>query len=564
MSSTSDSWSHWLQNQSMVRFNSGTTEQEQVAYSNTVVTPWVGPRLEVRKQCSATVATLGQSLIYLIEIINSGNCTATVYVSDSLSADTSLLPNSVLRDGIPLPGSSPAQGLPPSEIAPGARLRFHFQVMIIRLPESLKLLNQALVRYEFVTSEGRTYRGEERSNTVEVSLVSPRLEIALQADHVQTFPGDIVTYNIIVRNPGFVTATDAQVTVVLPSGVQFIPGSVVVNDMFVPQMTPESGIIIGDVLPERSIQIQYRVQVTAALDTEGVTSQARLSYISAGQRETIYSNEATLEVIQPRISIRKTVNPEVATVEDTVCYDITVANESRYAVDATMLDVLPNGVRFVEGSLGWNGVKRPGADPSRGFNLGTLTARSTMHIQFEAQLMEMDQVNPQQLEIVNKARLLYTFRLPDSRNVQRTVISNEATIQLKVPIITVYVEVAPTLVEAGGEVVFHVRVANHGSWPARVQLTNILPQGARWVGRAHGELQINIPEYATPRNLHLGDVEPGEEKDISYVVQITSDGDITKQQDTLTANYSYEWRGQRRVGKSLSNEYTIIVEERDE
>ncbi|MEY8745295.1 hypothetical protein AB9M62_39185 [Bacillales bacterium AN1005] len=42
MSSTSDSWSHWLQNQSLVRFNSGTAEQEQVAYSNTVVTPWVG------------------------------------------------------------------------------------------------------------------------------------------------------------------------------------------------------------------------------------------------------------------------------------------------------------------------------------------------------------------------------------------------------------------------------------------------------------------------------------------------------------------------------------------
>ncbi|MCG7376624.1 hypothetical protein MH215_06425 [Paenibacillus sp. ACRSA] len=564
MSSTSDSWSHWLQNQSLVRFNSGTVEQEQVAYSNTVVTPWVGPRLEVHKQCSSTVATLGQSLIYLIEIVNSGNRTATVYVTDQLSAETALLPNSVLRDGIPLPGSSPEQGLPPSEIAPGARLRFHFQVMIIRLPESLKLLNQALVRYEFVTSEGRAYRGEERSNTVEVSLVSPRLEIALQADRVQTFPGDIVTYNIIVRNPGFVTATDAQVTVVLPSGIQFIPGSVVVNDMFVPQMTPDSGILIGDVLPERSIQIQYRAQVIAVLDTEGITSQANLSYLSAGQRETVSSNAVTLEVIQPRISISKTVTPELATVEETVCYDITVANESRYAVDATMLDVLPKGVRFVEGSLGWNGVKRPGANPTQGFNLGTLTARSTMHIQFEAQLMGIDQVNPQQFEIVNQARLLYTFRLPDSRNVQRTVMSNDATIQLKVPVITVYVEVSPTLVEAGGEVVFHVRITNIGSWPARVQLTDILPPGARWVGRAQGELQFNIPEYSTPRNLHLGDLEPGKEKELSYVVQIISDGDITKQQGSLTANYSYEWRGQRRIGQSFSNEYTILVEETDE
>lgn len=126
--------SHWLKNQSLVRFSSGTTELEQVAYSNTVLTPWVGPRIKVSKSCNVTTAALGQSLTYHIEIVNTGNRTARVRVVDPLSQETSLLPNSVLRDGIPLPGVSPAQGLPPAEITPGSVLNYHFQVVVVQVP----------------------------------------------------------------------------------------------------------------------------------------------------------------------------------------------------------------------------------------------------------------------------------------------------------------------------------------------------------------------------------------------------------------------------------------------
>lgn len=98
MSQSSGPLSHTLKNQSLVRFSSGATELEQVAYSNTVVTPWIGPRLEVHKLCNVDEAALGQTLTYLIEIMNSGNCPAMVRVLDYLSPETSLA-NSVLRDG---------------------------------------------------------------------------------------------------------------------------------------------------------------------------------------------------------------------------------------------------------------------------------------------------------------------------------------------------------------------------------------------------------------------------------------------------------------------------------
>ncbi|PQP81137.1 hypothetical protein C0Q44_22150 [Paenibacillus sp. PCH8] len=559
MSQTSGPLTHWLQNQSLVRFSSGTTELEQVAYSNTVITPWVGPRLEVKKQCNLAVATLGQSLTYLIEIINTGNITATVRVVDSLSAETALLPNSVLRDGSPLPGISPERGLPPAEIAPGATLRYHFQVVVLRIPTGLKLLNQAQVNYEFKTSEGRTVSGVERSNTVEVSMVSSRLEVSLQADRGQTFAGDIILYTVVVSNPGFMAATRAQVTIALPQGVVFIPASVVVNEMFAPQVTPDSGIELGDIEPGSSIRIQYRVQVVGGSDTHGISSIAVLKYISAGKQETVYSNEVTLDVVQPRIAVVKSVIPATATWGDIVRYHITVSNESSYAVDATLSDVMPTGMTFVEGSLGWNGVKRPGSNLIRGVNLGTLTARAVLNIQFEAKLAERDETVPDHFRYVNHARLMYTFRLPDSRTVQRMITSNEAVVELKTPVIQAYVQVLPTLVEQGGTVTFQVRVMNTGNLPARVQLGEILPKGAKWLGQATGQIQWSIPEYSTPRYLHVGELEPGTERNISYVAQLSSEQTGTLQ-GALTAMYTYEWNGHKRAGESRSNEYSIIVE----
>lgn len=567
MSEIPGTLSHWLKNQSLVRFSSGTTELEQVAYSNTVVTPWIGPRIKVSKRCSVTTAVLGQSLTYQIEIINTGNRTAVVRVVDPISSETSLLPNSVLRDGIPLPGVSPVQGLPPAEVAPGAVLNYHFQVVIVRVPPSLKLLNQADVNYEFVTTEGRTVNGSERSNMVEVHIETSRLEVSLQVDRTHTFAGDILTYTALVNNPGFAAAADAVLTVALPAGVIFIPASVTINDMFAPQVTPDAGIDLGDIGPGRVIRVQYRVQVTGGQVGDQLSSTAVLRYFTAGAQEAVDSNEVTLVIVEPRISIVKTVSPAAAAPGERVRYHITLSNQSHYAVDAKLQDVLPGSLLFVEGSLSWNGVKRPGTNPNTGVDLGTLTARSELHIQFEAQLAGAvgteGEVSNFQRSYVNRAVLLYTFRLPDSRVVQRRLVSNEAVLEFRTPVIHVYVEVFPAIVEQGGTVTFNVRVSNTGSLPARVQLGNILPQGAKWVGQEDGQMQLNVPEYSTPRYLHIGELGPNSEKELAYVVQLAPE-QTGIQQGYLTALYTYEWNEQKRSGETRSNEYSILVEDQDE
>lgn len=357
--------------------------------------------------------------------------------------------------------------------------------------------------------------------------------------------------------------------VALPAGVIFIPASVTINDMFAPQVTPDAGIDLGDIGPGRVIRVQYRVQVTGGQVGDQLTSTAVLRYFTAtaGAQETVDSNEVTLVIVEPRISIVKTVAPALAAPGERVRYHITLSNQSHYAVDAKLQDVLPSSALFVEGSLSWNGVKRPGTNPNTVIDLGTLTARSEPHIQFEAQLAGAagteGEVNNFQRSYVNRAVLLYTFRLPDSRVVQRRLVSNEAVLEFRAPVIHVYVEVFPAIVEQGGTVTFNVRVSNTGSAPARVQVGNILPQGAKWVGQEDGQMRLNVPEYSTPRYLHIGELGPNSEKELAYLVRLAPE-QTGIQQGYLTALYTYEWNEQKRSGETRSNEYSILVEDQDE
>ncbi|WP_440119113.1 hypothetical protein [Paenibacillus sp. QZ-Y1] len=168
----------------------------------------------------------------------------------------------------------------------------------------------------------------------------------------------------------------------------------------------------------------------------------------------IPSNNSVLLVYSPNLSIVKSESTTNATVGDQVTYTLQVNN----AVDAKVSDSLPAGMEFVDGSLGWNGVKRPGTNLVQGFNLGTLTARSVINIHFEAKLTHPENTGTDHFELVNQARLLYTFRLPD-----------------------------------------------------------VLPAGAKWRGQAVEQFQWSIPEYSSPRYLHVGELEPGSERNISYV-----------------------------------------------
>lgn len=248
-------------NQSMVLFNSA-AGVDGIVYSNTVNTPVVGPVLSLLKSTDKLHASLGDTLVYTITASNNGNTDAFLTVFDILPEGVSFISNSVLRDGVPLPGATPSSGIPLGSIAPQNQVSIAFQVVIISLPSSLVLQNKALGRFSFSTPEGRIVKGDLFSNSVQVSLRSYQLSTSLSASTPTSFIGDVVTYTLRLTNEGNSLLTQINAIISIPDGAVFIPGSVIAGGIYYPESDPAQGILLGSLDTDLSVDITFRVRVT--------------------------------------------------------------------------------------------------------------------------------------------------------------------------------------------------------------------------------------------------------------------------------------------------------------
>lgn len=120
----------------MVRFSVGGAES--VAYSNTVDTPWIGPLLKFSKFVQNSVVSLNQMVTYSFSIRNDGNREAGLILYDPLPAGLSFIPNSVLKNGAPVPGAQPGLGIDLGMLGPDASVYVVFQAIVVAIPHRCK------------------------------------------------------------------------------------------------------------------------------------------------------------------------------------------------------------------------------------------------------------------------------------------------------------------------------------------------------------------------------------------------------------------------------------------
>lgn len=546
---------HVLQNQSLVQFNLAGVEQ--VAYSNKVVTPLVGPLLTVSKSASVSQASLGQVITYSLTIYNGGNKKTDIKLYDPLPEGTAFIANSVLRDGVPLPGAQPASGIPLGTLEVHRSIQVIFQLIVVSIPASLQLINQAEAAYEFDTEDGRTITGSVQSNVMEISIKAFLIAGSLQTNTNYTFIGDIVTYSITVVNEGNLAVQDVLLRMSIPPGMLYVPGSVLVDQIYTPYNDPGHGIIIGVLAPGASAQAEFRLQVISEPSPPFFISTAVVDYIAGTEPLTYETNPVEVLVVGPEITITESVNRSVATLGDTLVYAIRVQNNGNSAVDALLALNIPAGTLFVRDSIRVNGNLLNGASPREPIPLGVLTARSFQTVSFQVKIPETGY--PDTLPVVrNQSKLQFTFRLPDGRQVQNTEQSNAVETSMVAPIFQLYVFVEPTVIYAGDPVEFTVRLVNAGNYAADATIHGLIPPGTEWISRltVHSLDQSVVPSNGSR---HVGQVLPQSEAAFSYTLQINSGAYVKK--GYMNAEYRYTLNDEEYTGQVSSNEYSIIVED---
>ncbi|ANY70200.1 hypothetical protein BBD42_29615 [Paenibacillus sp. BIHB 4019] len=249
-------------NQAAISFTSGAFSGTSM--SNIVTLPVVQAIIGVLKGSNVTVATVGDTVIYYLNITNTGNTSATVTLSDPVPAGAEFVPNSVIINGMPQPGIDPDQGIVVGVVPAGGTITVTvtLQVTIGSLPSPQQLVNSAVANFSFLLPDGRTATGSAPSNTVIIPVSSPDVSVVKSTLAIDAVSGDTITYTILVTNNGISTVNNVVVIDPIPVGSTFVAGSVNVNNVSFPLANPSVGIAVGSIAAGATSTVTFQVTVS--------------------------------------------------------------------------------------------------------------------------------------------------------------------------------------------------------------------------------------------------------------------------------------------------------------
>ncbi|MGG4128187.1 hypothetical protein ABEW19_07950 [Paenibacillus illinoisensis] len=489
-----------------------------VSTSITVSTPVFQPVIQVVKSASTTNLTVGDTFNYSIQINNTGNIAASVTLTDPIPVGAVFSTNSVIINGVPTPGVSPATGISLGSIAANSSTTVTFVATVTSLPDSRQLTNQAVASFSYTLPSGRTIAGFSSSNTITIPVSLPNVTI-VNSDNVEYgVVGDVIRYTSVIRNNGTVAVNNVVYVNPLPPNTPFVPGSVIVNGTSFPLSNPTAGIPIGTLAPGAEVTVTFEVTITMPIPSQ-INNQSTVSFTSGSFSGSSSSNTTETPVIQPQIALVKTANTVNATVGDTVVYTVTVSNTGNLQANVTVTDTIPAATSFVANSVVVSGVPQPGATPGTGIPVGVVAAGATAVVTFAVVVDTLP--SPQQLS--NFATSSFTFTPPDGRTLTGTATSNTLTFPVSSPNVAVVKSTTSTAAALGDTVIYSILVTNSGIAPVNnIQLSDPIPAGASFVTGSVTVNGVAQPAANPAGGISLGTLAPGASATITFSIRVDS------------------------------------------
>ncbi|MEG2810939.1 MAG: DUF3794 domain-containing protein [Clostridium sp.] len=536
------------------------------AVTNTVETQINTAALVMVKSVDNQFKDLGDTIKYTVSITNTGNTVANnVVFTDALQADTSFVPGTVTIDGVPSPGANPESGVPIGNINPGQTVIVEFEVLVVSVPESDVVLNTASTEFNYIVDPAKPpVNASSTSNETVVNILHGEIlpeNLIKSANKEVTTPGDIITYTVSAKNTGN-TPINLVLSDVLPVGVEFVAGSVIIDGVNKPLEDPGVGINVGQVLPGETVTIQFKVVVLDnAPDPITNTAKAIYSYTvdptkPPVSKETI-SNEVVIDNVIPELTLVKSASKDVAAVGDVITYTIVATNTGEVNLDDVVVkDLLEPDLNFVEGTVKVDGFPYPDYNILTGFSIGSLAVGQTKVVTFEAKI-----VNKTNSEVKNISTGVFTFKItPDGEERVEQTNSNEVTIILEKPQLTISKVADKSVVSLGDTINYKVSLVNTGD----TELVNVVfydevPSSLEYVPDSLKINGVKVNAQSIDDGVNIGTIGVGEEVIIEYQAKVVS-GSCSGYGDNLAyATYEYVL-SDKTFGEGVTDKVTARVE----
>ncbi|MGL5822696.1 MAG: DUF7507 domain-containing protein [Sarcina sp.] len=435
------------------------------------------------KMVDKTFAKVGDELTYTLTLKNTGNTAATnVKVKDVIPVGTSYVVGSLLVNGVPTAGDLNT-GIVIPNIAAGATSTIIFKVKVNEIPSVNPIPNKANVTYKYTAdlSNPNTGSGSGESNTVTTQINYADIKATKLADKAIADIGSIITYTINLANNGNVNATNVIINDILPTGVSFVTGSVVVAGIAQPTATP-ANINVGTINVGASKVITYKVKVEEIPNPNPIVNTADVNYKFTtnpnqinGEIGNVITNEAITKIENANIEVTKKSEQDYYCIGDSIIYTITLKNTGNVVANNVFIkDILPLSISFATGSVTVNGVASPSADPNVGFNIGNINPGQIIIVTYNAQVMTNPTTNP----VVNTVNVSYDYGVQFTKATKKA----EDVIYIYTPIINVNKSSDVEYVTVGDTVIFKFEISNTGNIPINnFNLQDILSSDLQFV-----------------------------------------------------------------------------------
>ncbi len=300
-----------------------------------------GVNLSLAKTVDNPSPNEGGTVNYTIDLSNSGPHTATgIDVSDLLPA------------GVTFVSSSATQGAYVSgtgvwtvgSLTNGASASLDITATVDAGTNGSTILNTASVS---AIDQADSNPGDN-TDTATMTVQSVDLSVIKLIDDATPNEGDVVNYTVVVSNAGPNTATNVQLTDLLPAGVAFVSSSAT-------QGTYVSGTGIwgvGSIGNGGAATLTITASIDAGTGGTSITNTA--SVTASDQADSNAGNDsasAGLTVQSVDLSVAKTVDDANPSEGGTINYSVVVSNAGPdAATTVSVSDVLPAGVTFVSSS----------------------------------------------------------------------------------------------------------------------------------------------------------------------------------------------------------------------
>lgn len=397
------------------------------AISNEVTTQVNDANITTVLTVDKAVSDIGEVLTYTITLTNTGNVDAnnvvinapnpagTTYINGSLLGATGAPPTLTLSNSIPAGGSTTVT----------------YQVLVgDSIPAPNPITQSVETNFDF-TQDPANPNGESgtsSSNTVETRVNSAIISTDKSVDKAYANIGDTITYTITISNTGNVTANNVVINDILPIGVTFIPATLIGATGAPPTLTVNSPIPANS-----SVVVRYQVKIgmfVPIINPIENSASAAFSYTvdstnPNGVSGVSYSLAVNTQVNTAKLEMKKSVDKNVAYLNDIITYQISVSNLGNAPADDVIItDPIPNGTTLVPGSIIVNVPYTILPNGSIQLN-NSLQADEIVTISFKVLVVDVPNPNP----ILNTASSNYNYIVdPESSiSVNATAQSNIAS-----------------------------------------------------------------------------------------------------------------------------------------